>query len=59
VGHFENVLKSQLAQLQKDMEREIVERHQSDEEIVQALNRYSKQLQDSLAAAAMASSSYY
>jgi hypothetical protein len=59
VGHFENVLKSQLAQLQKDMEREVIERHQSDEEIVQALNRYSKQLQDSLAAAAMASSSYY
>jgi hypothetical protein len=57
VGHFENVLKSQLAQLQADMEREVMERNESDEEIVQALNRYSKQLQDSLAAAAMASSS--
>lgn len=56
---LEGRLQQELQQLQRDVETEMLERHASDEEIVSALNRYTKQLQDSLAAAVTGGSTYY
>lgn len=51
VAAFERTLRSELSSLSTAVEREVQERHDHDQDIVGALNRYSKQLQDSLAAA--------
>ena len=57
VATFEGRLTRALDQLRVAVDREQQERHASDEDIVDALNRYSKQLQESLAAASGAA--YY
>ena len=56
---FESRLREELQQLHGEMATERQERHVSDEEIVAALNRYFRQLQDSLAAAVTGGSAYY
>jgi len=57
VATFEGRLTRELEQLKVAMEREHRERHASDEEITDAVNRYVQQLQESLAAASGAA--YY
>ena len=57
VATFEGRIARALEDLERAVEREQQERHTSDEDIVDALNRYSKNLQDSLAAASGAA--YY
>ena len=57
VATFEGRISKALEDLERAVDREQQERHASDEDIVEAFNRYSKNLQDSLAAASGAA--YY
>lgn len=45
---FQQKVKAELEELQRELEEESLERQTQDEEIVEALNRYTKQLQESL-----------
>eukprot|EP00980_Cylindrotheca_fusiformis_P007392 scaffold1525_cov142-Cylindrotheca_fusiformis.AAC.192 len=45
---FQQQVQAELEGLQRDLEEESMERKAQDEEIVEALNRYTKQLQESL-----------
>jgi hypothetical protein len=45
---FQQKVQTELEELQRDLEEESQERQTQDDEIVEALNRYTKQLQESL-----------